>query len=88
MNTAGWLRQGGRQPWIVQGLRLILDAVTPSNTVTTIVISLSVFVLLYAILGVVDFLYSVPLRPQGAGARRHRDRGRTPALTSPTEVSA
>jgi cytochrome bd ubiquinol oxidase subunit I len=57
MNTAGWLlTENGRQPWIVQGLQLVRDAVTPSNTVTTIVISLSVFILLYAVLGVVDFL--------------------------------
>ena len=57
MNTAGWaLTENGRQPWIVQGLQLVRDAVSPSNSVTTIVISLSVFVLLYAILGVVDFL--------------------------------
>jgi cytochrome bd ubiquinol oxidase subunit I len=57
MNTAGWLlTENGRQPWIVQGLQLVRDAVSPSNSVTTIVISLSVFVLLYAVLGVVDFL--------------------------------
>jgi cytochrome d ubiquinol oxidase subunit I len=57
INTAGWmLTENGRQPWIVQGLQLVSDAVSPSNSVTTIVISLSVFVLLYAVLGVVDFL--------------------------------
>jgi cytochrome bd ubiquinol oxidase subunit I len=57
MNTAGWaLTENGRQPWIVQGLQLVRDAVSPSNSVTTVVISLSLFVLLYAALGVVDFL--------------------------------
>jgi cytochrome d ubiquinol oxidase subunit I len=57
MNTAGWaLTENGRQPWIVQGLQLVRDAVSPSNSVTTIVISLSVFVVLYAALGVVDVL--------------------------------
>jgi cytochrome d ubiquinol oxidase subunit I len=57
MNTAGWmLTENGRQPWIVQGLQLVRDAVSPSNSVTTIVISLSVFVVLYVVLGVVDFL--------------------------------
>jgi cytochrome bd-type quinol oxidase subunit 1 len=57
MNTAGWaLTENGRQPWIVQGLQLVRDAVSPSNSVTTIVISLTVFVVLYAVLGVVDFL--------------------------------
>jgi cytochrome bd-type quinol oxidase subunit 1 len=54
MNTAGWmLTENGRQPWIVQGLQLVKDAVSPSNSVTTIVISLSVFVLLYVVLAVV-----------------------------------
>jgi cytochrome bd ubiquinol oxidase subunit I len=57
MNTAGWaLTENGRQPWIVQGLQLVRDAVSPSNSVTTIVISLTTFVLLYAVLGVVDLL--------------------------------
>jgi hypothetical protein len=57
VDAAGWmLTENGRQPWIVQGLQLVRDAVSPSNSVTTIVISLSVFVLLYATLGVVDFL--------------------------------
>jgi cytochrome d ubiquinol oxidase subunit I len=54
MNTAGWmLTENGRQPWIVQGLQLVRDAVSPSVSVTTIVISLSVFVLLYVVLAVV-----------------------------------
>ena len=57
MNTAGWmLTENGRQPWIVQGLQLVRDAVSPSVSVTAIVISLTVFVLLYAALGVVDVL--------------------------------
>jgi cytochrome bd ubiquinol oxidase subunit I len=57
MNTAGWmLTENGRQPWIVQGLQLVKNAVSPSVSTTTIVISLTVFVLLYALLGVVDVL--------------------------------
>jgi cytochrome d ubiquinol oxidase subunit I len=57
MNTAGWmLTENGRQPWIVQGLQLVRDAVSPSVSVTAIVVSLTVFVLLYAALGVVDVL--------------------------------
>ncbi len=55
MNTAGWLlTENGRQPWIVQGLALTSDARSPSVGTATIVASLSVFVLLYAVLGVVD----------------------------------
>jgi cytochrome d ubiquinol oxidase subunit I len=57
MNTAGWmLTENGRQPWIVQGLQLVRDAVSPSVSRTSVIVSLSVFVLLYAILGVVDVL--------------------------------
>ena len=57
INTAGWaLTENGRQPWIVQGLQLVRDAVSPSVSVTTIVISLTVFILLYAALGVVDVM--------------------------------
>jgi cytochrome d ubiquinol oxidase subunit I len=57
INTAGWmLTENGRQPWIVQGLQLVKDAVSPSVSVTAIVTSLSVFVLLYAALGVVDVM--------------------------------
>jgi cytochrome d ubiquinol oxidase subunit I len=57
MNTAGWmLTENGRQPWIVQGLQLVKNAVSPSVSTTTIVISLTVFVLLYAVLGVVNVL--------------------------------
>jgi cytochrome bd ubiquinol oxidase subunit I len=57
INTAGWaLTENGRQPWIVQGLQLVRDAVSPSISATTVIISLSVFVLVYAVLGVVDVL--------------------------------
>ena len=57
MNTAGWaLTENGRQPWIVQGLQLVQDAVSPSISVATVVTSLTVFVLIYVALGVVDLL--------------------------------
>jgi cytochrome d ubiquinol oxidase subunit I len=55
MNTAGWLlTENGRQPWIVQGLQLVKDAVSPSVSATTIAISLSVFVLVYVVLAIFD----------------------------------
>ena len=55
MNTAGWiLTESGRQPWIVQGLMKTSQAASPSVTSTDIWISLIVFVLLYAALGVAD----------------------------------
>jgi cytochrome bd ubiquinol oxidase subunit I len=55
MNTAGWLlTESGRQPWIVQGLLKTSQAASPSVTTTDLWISLAVFVLLYASLGVAD----------------------------------
>jgi cytochrome d ubiquinol oxidase subunit I len=54
MNTAGWLlTESGRQPWIVQGVLLTRDGVSPSVSATTVGISLAVFVLLYGALAVV-----------------------------------
>ena len=55
--TAGWiLTEMGRQPWIVQNLLKTSQAVSPSLSTATIASSLTVFVLLYATLGVVDFM--------------------------------
>jgi len=57
MNTAGWLlTENGRQPWIVQGLQLTKNGVSPSIDTTTVAISLIVFLVLYGILAVVDFV--------------------------------
>ncbi len=57
MNTAGWLlTESGRQPWIVQGIMLTKNGVSPSVSATSIVISLVVFVLLYGVLGTVDLM--------------------------------
>ena len=57
MNTAGWLlTESGRQPWLVQGILLTRNGVSPSVSTTWLVISLTVFVLLYGALGTVDLL--------------------------------
>ena len=57
MNTAGWLlTESGRQPWIVQGIMLTKNGVSSSVSATSIVISLVVFVVLYATLATVDLL--------------------------------
>ena len=56
MAIAGWLlTESGRQPWIVQGLQLTNKANSPNVGTGWIVTSLIVFVLLYAILAVVDW---------------------------------
>jgi cytochrome d ubiquinol oxidase subunit I len=54
---AGWvLSEVGRQPWIVWGLLKTADANSPSVGAWTIGTSLAVFGVLYAMLGVVDFV--------------------------------
>jgi len=55
MNTAGWmLTENGRQPWLVQGLMTTADGVSPSVSTTELAISLGVFLVIYALLGIVD----------------------------------
>ena len=55
--TAGWvLTEMGRQPWIVQGLLKTSQANSPNVSNATIGASLGVFVVLYVVLGVVDFV--------------------------------
>jgi cytochrome d ubiquinol oxidase subunit I len=69
MNTAGWLlTESGRQPWIVQGLMKTSQAASPSVTATDIWISLTVFVLLYAALGVADAFLMVHYGRKGLEA--------------------
>jgi cytochrome d ubiquinol oxidase subunit I len=54
-NTSGWiLTEMGRQPWIVQGLLLVKDGISPNLTNTDLWISLLGFVLLYGILAAAD----------------------------------
>ena len=73
--TAGWiLTEMGRQPWIVQDLLKTSDAVSPNISTATVATSLSVFVLLYITLGVVDFVLmrryarvDPPLAGEGGG---------------------
>jgi cytochrome d ubiquinol oxidase subunit I len=56
MNTAGWLlTESGRQPWIVQGIMLTKNGISPTVTTTWLWISVVAFVLLYGTLGTVDF---------------------------------
>jgi cytochrome d ubiquinol oxidase subunit I len=51
----GWvLTEVGRQPWIVQGLLKTAQANSPAVSTTWVVISLTCFVALYAVLIVLD----------------------------------
>jgi cytochrome d ubiquinol oxidase subunit I len=73
--SAGWiLTEMGRQPWIVQNLLLTSRAPSPSVSTGWLEVSLTVFITLYVVLGVVDFVlmrrYADPdrdLTPEGGG---------------------
>ncbi|MBI3739601.1 MAG: cytochrome ubiquinol oxidase subunit I [Chloroflexi bacterium] len=55
-NTSGWvLTEMGRQPWIVQGLLKVQDAVSPNLTAVDLLISLIGYVVVYGALAVADF---------------------------------
>jgi cytochrome bd ubiquinol oxidase subunit I len=57
LNTAGWfLTESGRQPWIVQGIMLTKNGISPTLSVTWLWISLIAFVVLYGTLATVDFI--------------------------------
>jgi cytochrome d ubiquinol oxidase subunit I len=54
-NTAGWLfTEMGRQPWIVQGLLLTRQAVSPNVGVASVALSLSGFGAAYGVLAVIE----------------------------------
>jgi cytochrome d ubiquinol oxidase subunit I len=57
MNTAGWLlTESGRQPWIVQGIMLTKNGISPTVSTTWLWISVLGFAALYGTLGTVDLL--------------------------------
>ncbi len=57
MNTAGWLlTESGRQPWIVQGIMLTKNGISPTVSTTFLWISIIAFVLLYGTLGLLLML--------------------------------
>ena len=82
MNTAGWfLTESGRQPWIVQGIMLTKNGISPTVSVTWLWISLVGFVLLYATLGTVDFLLMLKYaRKQLPPPRTEAEDVRVPAV--------
>jgi cytochrome bd ubiquinol oxidase subunit I len=57
INTAGWLlTESGRQPWIVQGIMLTKNGLSPSVSTTELWISVIAFLVIYGALGTVDLL--------------------------------
>jgi cytochrome bd ubiquinol oxidase subunit I len=83
MNTAGWfLTEIGRQPWIVQGIMLTRNGLSPTVSTPMLWTSVIVFVLVYAALGTVDFLLMLRYaRKELAPAPAAEDaEGRVPAM--------
>ena len=79
MNTAGWLlTESGRQPWIVQGIMLTKNGISPSLSTTWIAISLTVFVLLYAVIATVDLLLMLKYSRQQLPPPRTAEQADTP----------
>ncbi len=79
MNTAGWLlTESGRQPWIIQGIMLTKNAASPSVSTTDVAISLGGFVVLYAVLGVVDFLLMLKYAREQLPAERSQTEADAP----------
>ncbi len=57
INTAGWLlTESGRQPWIVQGIMLTKNGLSPSVSTPYLWISVIGFFLLYGTLGTIDLI--------------------------------
>jgi len=68
-NTTGWiLTETGRQPWVVHGLMLTEDAVSPILTPATVLISLLGFVLIYSALIIIDVYLLVKFAKKGLPA--------------------
>jgi cytochrome d ubiquinol oxidase subunit I len=60
MNTAGWfLTENGRQPWIVQGLMLTKNGVSPGVSATWVWITLILFIVIYAAFAVIDAILMI-----------------------------
>jgi cytochrome d ubiquinol oxidase subunit I len=77
---SGWiLTEMGRQPWIVQGLLKTDQANSPNVSATWLGISLGVFITLYVVLGVVDFV--LMRRYAGPGRSAPRQEVPVPAVT-------
>jgi cytochrome bd ubiquinol oxidase subunit I len=57
INTAGWLlTESGRQPWIVQGIMLTRNGLSPTVSTPMLWASVIAFALLYGALGTIDLI--------------------------------
>jgi len=68
--TTGWIMaETGRWPWIVYSLQKIEDAISPNVPAWNIMLSLVLFVALYAVLGVIAFKLAV--KSGTSNSRKH-----------------
>jgi cytochrome d ubiquinol oxidase subunit I len=71
-NTSGWiLTEMGRQPWIVQGLLTVENAVSPNLTTVDLLISLIGYAVVYGSLGVAMFYLMKKYAIAGPDAALH-----------------
>ncbi len=80
-NISGWLlTEMGRQPWIVQGLLKVQDAVSPNLTTLDLLVSLIGFALLYGSLAMADFYLMKKYAIAGPDAAMHKSVDVEPVL--------
>jgi cytochrome d ubiquinol oxidase subunit I len=76
-NTSGWVfTEVGRQPWVVQGLLLTKQGVSPTTSTAEVIVSLTVYTLLYGTLAAVAgwiFLRTVKAGPKPTPAGDDRE---------------
>jgi len=76
-NTTGWLlTEVGRQPWIVYKVLKLEDAVSPSVGVTSLLITLIGFILIYSVLAIADG-YLIIRYIKGGGLHHELDQSQT-----------
>lgn len=67
-NTSGWfMAEVGRQPWIVQGLQRVNEAVSPSVSAGAVLTTMIAFTLIYGVLAVADLYLLTKFIKQGPG---------------------
>jgi len=83
-NTTGWLfTEIARQPWIVFGLQLTQDGVSPLVTEAMVWFSLVSFTLVYGALMVVDVYLLMKFAKTSTGEDGHQDTDETPVGEEP-----
>jgi len=88
-STMGWIfTEMGRQPWTVFGLLTTAKSVSPGVTASSVIISLTVFTLLYACLAAIAGWLTVrhvkagaPAEPDGTGTGAGAEEPRLPVFT-------